>query len=118
MARFTLPRDIYHGKGALATLKTLVGKRAVIFSTIDKQVCADHDRAQGEGILPQQYTCIKMKVLELKGKLAALEGKNVYLVAATLRPETMHAPPLLLHSLGTVRPTATSFPLESTVATR
>ena len=28
MARFTLPRDIYHGKGALATLKNLVGKRA------------------------------------------------------------------------------------------
>ena len=30
MARFTLPRDIYHGKGALATLKTLKGARAVI----------------------------------------------------------------------------------------
>ena len=30
MARFTLPRDIYHGKDALATLKTLTGKRAII----------------------------------------------------------------------------------------
>ena len=30
MARFTLPRDIYHGKDALATLKTLTGKRASI----------------------------------------------------------------------------------------
>ena len=30
MARFTLPRDIYHGKGSLETLKTLTGKRAVI----------------------------------------------------------------------------------------
>ena len=30
MARFTLPRDIYHGKGALATLKTLKGARGVI----------------------------------------------------------------------------------------
>ena len=30
MARFTLPRDIYHGKGALETLKTLEGKRAMI----------------------------------------------------------------------------------------
>ena len=30
MARFTLPRDLYHGKGTLETLKTLKGKRAVL----------------------------------------------------------------------------------------
>ena len=30
MARFTLPRDICHGKGSLETLKTLEGKRAMI----------------------------------------------------------------------------------------
>ena len=30
MARFCLPRDIYHGAGALETLKTLKGKRAII----------------------------------------------------------------------------------------
>jgi len=30
MARFTLPRDIYHGKGALENLKTLKGKKAII----------------------------------------------------------------------------------------
>ncbi len=30
MARFTLPRDLYHGKGALEQLKTLKGKRAII----------------------------------------------------------------------------------------
>lgn len=30
MARFTLPRDLYHGKGSLEVLKTLKGKRAVI----------------------------------------------------------------------------------------
>ena len=30
MAIFTLPRDIYHGKGCLETLKTLEGKRAMI----------------------------------------------------------------------------------------
>ena len=30
MARFTLPRDIYFGRGALDTLKTLSGKRAVV----------------------------------------------------------------------------------------
>lgn len=30
MARFTLPRDIYHGKGALEALKTLDGARAMV----------------------------------------------------------------------------------------
>ncbi len=30
MARFTLPRDLYHGKDALAVLKDLKGKRAMI----------------------------------------------------------------------------------------
>lgn len=30
MARFTLPRDLYHGKGALEVLKTLSGKRAMV----------------------------------------------------------------------------------------
>ena len=30
MARFTLPRDLYHGKGALEALKTFKGKRAMV----------------------------------------------------------------------------------------
>ncbi len=30
MARFTLPRDLYHGKGALDALKTLKGKKAIV----------------------------------------------------------------------------------------
>jgi alcohol dehydrogenase class IV len=30
MARFTLPRDLYHGKGALENLKNLKGKKAII----------------------------------------------------------------------------------------
>lgn len=30
MKRFTLPRDLYHGKGALEALKTFKGKRAMI----------------------------------------------------------------------------------------
>ena len=30
MARFTLPRDLYHGKGSLEELKNLKGKRAVV----------------------------------------------------------------------------------------
>ena len=30
MARFTLPRDLYHGEGALEALKTLEGKKAIV----------------------------------------------------------------------------------------
>jgi len=30
MSRFTLPRDLYYGKGSLETLKTLKGKRAIV----------------------------------------------------------------------------------------
>lgn len=30
MSRFTLPRDLYHGKGSLAVLKTLSGSRAMV----------------------------------------------------------------------------------------
>lgn len=30
MARFTLPRDLYHGKGSLETLKTLQGEKAMV----------------------------------------------------------------------------------------
>lgn len=30
MARFTLPRDLYHGKNALEVLKTLEGKKAIV----------------------------------------------------------------------------------------
>jgi leucyl-tRNA synthetase len=53
-------------------------------------VCADHDRSQGEGVTPQEYTLIKLKVLEFEGALAEFAGKEVFMVAATLRPETMY----------------------------
>eukprot|EP00884_Botryococcus_braunii_P021860 jgi/Botrbrau1/8358/Bobra.0046s0019.1 len=66
-------------------------KRYAVYSPKDGQPCADHDRASGEGVGPQEYTLIKMRALELPGKLAQLEGKGpVYLLAATLRPETMY----------------------------
>jgi len=37
-------------------------KRLSIFSTIDNQPCADHERAQGEGVKPQEFTLIKMEL--------------------------------------------------------
>ncbi len=51
----------------------------------------DHDRSSGEGVGPQEYTLIKMRALELPKKLEkAAGGAPVFLVAATLRPETMY----------------------------
>lgn len=71
--------------------KIKYGKRYTIFSPKDKQPCMDHDRASGEGVGPQEYTLIKMKVLKpYPEKLQVVSNKPVYLVAATLRPETMY----------------------------
>ncbi|CAM9865390.1 unnamed protein product, partial [Phaeothamnion confervicola] len=71
--------------------KVLFGKRASVYSPLDgQQVCADHDRASGEGVGPQEYTIVKLRVLELKGKLSPLQGMDVFLGPATLRPETMY----------------------------
>ena len=66
------------------------GKRYTIYSPADKQPCMDHDRASGEGVGPQEYTLIKLKVLDPKPKIIAHLTKPVFLVAATLRPETMY----------------------------
>ncbi|OSX72009.1 hypothetical protein BU14_0482s0003 [Porphyra umbilicalis] len=74
--------------------KVKFGKRLAVWSTVDGQPCADHDRASGEGIGPQEYTLIKMEVVPEEcpaGRLpAAFEGKRVILAAATLRAETMY----------------------------
>jgi leucyl-tRNA synthetase len=83
--------------------RVLFGKRNNVYSILDGQVCADHDRSEGEGVGPQEYVLIKLRVLapdhgqERHGKMEALlkkaedEGrKGVYLVPATLRPETMY----------------------------
>jgi len=67
-------------------------KRFTVYSPLDGQPCADHDRASGEGVGPQEYVLIKMEVLEFSGKLAALADRKgqVFLCAATLRAETMY----------------------------
>ena len=71
--------------------KVKFGKRYTIFSEDEKQPCADHDRSKGEGVGPQEYTLIKIECLDLPESMKAqFEGKKVYLVAATLRPETMY----------------------------
>lgn len=76
--------------------KIKYGKRYCIYSPKDGQPCMDHDRASGEGVGPQEYTLVKMKLIEpIPPKLSkALPKPNlkhkIYLVAATLRPETMY----------------------------
>lgn len=76
--------------------KIQYGVRYTIYSPKDGQPCMDHDRTEGEGIAPQDYTAIKLKVKEwapkaldlIRGKIP--DGANVYFVPATLRPETMY----------------------------
>ncbi|XP_060837140.1 leucine--tRNA ligase, cytoplasmic [Rhopalosiphum padi] len=75
--------------------KIKFGKRYTVFSPKDNQPCMDHDRAKGEGVGPQEYTLVKMKLVQpypekLKFTKKSLKNKPVFLVAATLRPETMY----------------------------
>ena len=76
--------------------KIQFGSRYTIYSPKDGQPCMDHDRDEGEAILPQEYTALKLRVMEWAPKAAeAIEGKvpkraNVFFVPATLRPETMY----------------------------
>lgn len=121
--------------------KIKFGKRPTVYSISDGQACADHDRSCGEGVGPQEYTLIKLEVVRpLPPHLAATLDAypHIYLVAATLRPETMyvlscvtlvcspvsvrdlcsHLVSLLcccrLRTVGTGRPTASCYPREST----
>ncbi|KAI8893706.1 hypothetical protein BC833DRAFT_607486 [Globomyces pollinis-pini] len=95
--------------------KVKFGERYTIYSAVDGQACMDHDRSAGEGVGVQEYTGIKMKVLLddlnadevssrplLKDDIPVgnvissdkfkkvLGDRQLYLVAATLRPETMY----------------------------
>lgn len=76
--------------------KIQYGVRYTVYSPKDGQPCMDHDRAEGEGVAPQDYTALKLKVMEWAPKAAEMikgkvpEGANVYFVPATLRPETMY----------------------------
>mmetsp|Transcript_17323 Transcript_17323/g.60923 ORF Transcript_17323/g.60923 Transcript_17323/m.60923 type:complete len:1168 (-) Transcript_17323:78-3581(-) len=70
--------------------KVAFGKRPTVYSVLDGQACADHDRATGEGVGPQEYTLIKLRVVEPRPECLAGIAGNIFLVAATLRPETMY----------------------------
>ena len=78
--------------------KIKFGERYTIYSTKDGQPCMDHDRQTGEGVGPQEYTAIKLEVVDfaetakekVKDIEGVLKGKRLFFVAATLRPETMY----------------------------
>lgn len=73
--------------------KIQYGSRYTIYSPKDGQPCMDHDRTEGEGVAPQEYTALKLKVKEwapdaakeLQGKIP--DSASVYFVPATLRPD-------------------------------
>lgn len=81
-----------------AQQKIAFGNRPCIFSPIDNQACADHDRAEGEGVGITDYTLIKMRLQQpypaalskLLGSQYSSSDYSVILPAATLRPETMY----------------------------
>lgn len=74
------------------------GKRPSVYCILDGQVCADHDRtAEGEGVGPQEYTIVKLRVLDIPSthalaQIPSLKDKldRIYLAPATFRPETMY----------------------------
>ena len=71
--------------------KIKFGNRPSIFSRRENQPCADHDRQTGEGVNPQEYTLIKLRVKECPSSWPkTVSDQKVFLVAATLRPETMY----------------------------
>jgi leucyl-tRNA synthetase len=74
--------------------KIKFGERYTVYSPKDGQPCMDHDRASGEAVGPQEYTAVKMTLLNWgpsvpQEVVEAVAGRTVNLVAATLRPETM-----------------------------
>jgi len=75
--------------------KVKFGERYTVYSPKDGQPCMDHDRSEGEALGPQEYTAIKMEVVswpnpEIEKQInEKVGGRKVFMVAATLRPETM-----------------------------
>jgi hypothetical protein len=67
--------------------KVKFGERYIIYNPKVGQPCMDHDRSDGEGANPQEYTGVQMKVVEWSPAAKAIEGKvggrKVFLVAAT-----------------------------------
>ncbi len=57
------------------------GTHPVVWCERDESPTGDHDRMEGEGVSPEEFNLLKF---EMEG-----EGKKKFLVAGTLRPETI-----------------------------
>ena len=80
MARFTLPRDLYHGKGALEALKTFKGKKAII--------CVGGGSMKRFGFLQKAEDYLKKgDIVDLKIIDLDKEAKKLSLSIKALTPE-------------------------------
>ena len=89
MARFKLPRDLYHGKGALEALKTFEGKRAIVcvgggsmkrFGFLDREV----DYLKEAGIEVQHFEGIETETsveTDMRGAKAMEDFQPDWIVA-------------------------------------
>ena len=91
MGRFTLPRDLYHGKNALEALKTLKGKKAVVvvgggsmkrFGFLDKVVSYLQEAGMEESIYSLQADPYTPVVSKENSPRYALNGA-LYCIRAT-----------------------------------
>jgi leucyl-tRNA synthetase len=73
-----------HAKGYVAK-----GSHPVVWCPKDQHPIADHDRSEGEGETPQEWTLVKLRLRDQDAKRLGLHPP-ASLVAATLRPETMY----------------------------
>jgi leucyl-tRNA synthetase len=63
------------------------GTHPVVWCPNDKSPTGDHDRAEGEGVSPDEMFLIKFPLREVENSV--FEPARVFLVAATYRPETV-----------------------------
>ncbi|RSH93027.1 cytosolic leucyl tRNA synthetase [Saitozyma podzolica] len=72
--------------------KIKFGERYTVYSPKDGQPCMDHDRQSGEAVNPQEYTGVKLEVLEWgKGVsgdvLQAIGGRKVFMTNCFVGPK-------------------------------
>ena len=60
----------------------------VVWCPKDESPTGDHDRLTGEGVRPEEYYLIKFELLD-PDKIG-FQDKKIYLVAGTIRPETLY----------------------------
>jgi len=65
------------------------GEFPVVWCERDNSAVGDHARSVGEGVRPQEQTILKFKTTLPENHDGLIAGKSVFLLAATLRPETV-----------------------------